>query len=100
MIKRRKPIRKVSLRQAKLNGQWQKVKREFLKEHPVCGLIHLGLDCCTQKATHVHHRRGRGKFLLDEAFLLPVCSICHDFIHRNPKWATEHGYMVSRLSRA
>jgi len=95
MIKRRKPIRKVSARQAKLNREWQKLKRELLDKYLCC-------ECfgCLKKPTQVHHKRGRGRFLLDKRFLMAVCAPCHDKIHRCPKWATEHGYMISRLAKA
>jgi hypothetical protein len=52
-----------------------------------------------QATTDVHHKKGRGKYLLDESTWLPVCREHHDKIHANPAWAFEQGYLERRLTK-
>lgn len=68
----------------------------YLKIHPVC---HVNLHpYCTITATDVHHRRGRGKYYLDQTFWLPVCRGCHTFVELNPKEAIDNGWSLLRLA--
>lgn len=42
----------------------------------------------------VHHSRGRlGSLLMDARFWIPVCRICHNWIHANPAAAREAGLL-------
>jgi 5-methylcytosine-specific restriction endonuclease McrA len=52
---------------------------------------------CQGRAQHMHHvvLRSRGGSN-DLSNLRAVCTACHDHIHANPRWATEHGFMASR----
>jgi hypothetical protein len=60
----------------------------FLREHLFCAL-------CQSLATEVHHKRGRiGQRLLDFEACMPLCFACHRFIHDNPRWARQMGYLV------
>lgn len=54
---------------------------------------------CTYVAQHRHHIKLRSRGGSNEASnLLYVCLRCHDHIHANPAWATEHGFMRSRYA--
>ena len=44
----------------------------------------------------IHHRRGRGKYLLDVSTWMAVSREGHDAIHRDPKTSYEKGYMLPR----
>ncbi len=46
------------------------------------------------RATDIHHRKHRGKFLLDESSWLGVTREAHRFIHDNPRYAYEKGYLI------
>lgn len=89
---KRKRVRAQSTKQAQLSRKWHALRDNYLAENQRC-------LCCGRKATEVHHRRGRGRFLLVREYLMSVCGPCHGTIHREPKWATAKGYMVSRLSK-
>lgn len=93
----RRPVRRVSLRQAERLRLYRKAVRLWKKKHPFCQVC---IDLKSQpirKTDDPHHRRGRGKYLLDEKTWLPVCRQHHEMIHRHPAWATLHCYMESRL---
>jgi hypothetical protein len=59
----------------------------FLREHPRCEL-------CPRKSKDVHHKMGRGKWLLVTSTWMAVCRKCHDKIEANKKWAREMGYIL------
>jgi hypothetical protein len=51
-----------------------------------------------RRATDVHHTRGRlGALLVDKKWWLPVSRAGHNWIHNNPKEATERGFLFSRF---
>jgi hypothetical protein len=89
----RKFLRKATPKQAKLDRQWHFLRDAFLLKNPIC-------QCCKVcEATEVHHKRGRGRFLLATETYMSVCWACHKLIHDNPAWATKKGYMISRLAK-
>jgi len=52
-----------------------------------------------QRATEVHHKKGRiGELLLDQRYWLGVSAEGHRQIEENPDWAKEMGYSLNRLS--
>ncbi len=54
----------------------------------------VGVVCAAEQT---HHRRGRGG--PDPHHLANLISVCdhhHRYIHANPAWAYEHGFMVRR----
>ena len=54
------------------------------------------MGCLTQ-AVDVHHKKGKdGLLLFDVRYFLPVCRDCHTFIHDNPDWAIQNGFMIAR----
>lgn len=117
MIKRRKPIRRVSLKRGKVNRQYMKLREEYLKEHPLCEwylsyhgvkpdeivngcwYTNLGFDMKylpIPTATEIHHRKGRGRYLLDTSTWLAVSQAGHRYIHDHPKESYERGWMLPR----
>jgi hypothetical protein len=84
-------MRRESVKLARLRRLYAKMRADYLIEHPWCAV-----GGC--EATEIHHRRGRGAYLLAVETWLPVCHTHHVQITENPKWAKERGYSLSRLS--
>lgn len=59
----------------------------------------LCVRCGASRSLHRHHRRGRR---VHDAHthcacnLILLCSVCHAWVHANPRRATEFGYILSR----
>lgn len=88
--KQRRKLRPRSAHYAKLMAIYRKRRNIFLREHPQCAVD------TTKRSVDVHHVRGRGRYLLDEATWLPVSRKMHTKIHSEPAWAYEHGYLERR----
>ncbi|KQS34004.1 hypothetical protein ASG33_08210 [Dyadobacter sp. Leaf189] len=73
-----KPIKKVSDKQAARLKVYYSLTPVFLGENKFC---QAKLPGCTGKSTDVHHRRGRGFYLLEIATWMAVCRKCHKVIH-------------------
>lgn len=59
-----------------------------------CEITHSG---CTGKGTEVHHRLMRSQGGGHEAENLALCcEPCHSFIHANPEWSYERGWLLHR----
>lgn len=101
-LKRKTPLRKRSPRKAKERADYARVSSEYLKDHPNCEIgpvIKLaGLSVnCWGKSTHVHHMKGRGRYLCDTDYFLASCSgECHpQWIHKtHVKEARELGLLL------
>jgi hypothetical protein len=93
---RTQEIKKVSTRQQRLNAAYSAQRKVYLKYHPYC---EAKLSVCTHKATTVHHRKGRGMYLLDESTWLPCCLECHTHIENSPVEAKALGLSESRLNK-
>lgn len=117
MIKRRKPIRRVSLKRGKVNRQYMKLREEYLSEHPYCqwwlskhgiteevakkcngNVVSMteGYAAYVPRATEIHHMKGRGRYLLDTVTWLAVSQSGHRYIHDHPKESYERGWMLNR----
>ena len=69
-VERTRPVNRVQSEYAEARQQW-------LSENSTCA-------CCPSPAADVHHSRGRlGDLLMDERYWVPVCRVCHDWIHSN-----------------
>ena len=86
----RKAIRRRSKKMTKLMAQYRKQRAAYLRLAPWCGVCH------TAKATDVHHKRGRGPYLLMSLTWIGVCRICHNYIHAHPSWAYAEGLLLHR----
>ena len=88
-----KPLSKKSSKQAKLDAAYLVLRETFLKNNSFCK---AKLHGCTINATDIHHKAGRGIYMLDSTLFLPVCRICHGQIETNPIMAKELGLSISR----
>ena len=102
-LKQKTPIRKVSVKQDKLNKIYSKLRIEFLSlsENQICPIT-------KQQTTDLHHRKGRKGFaddwarenniplIIDVRFFLAVSREGHDKIENNPDWAYENGFSIRR----
>lgn len=109
---KRTPIRRVSLKRAKLNREYSKLKAEFLKFHPYClyfireygeveSLVtfrggRTSNGWIVPESVDIHHKKGRGKYLLDTTTWMAVSREGHIRIHNDPKHSYDMGYMEPR----
>lgn len=89
----RKAIPKISKKRASNNKIYSLIRNIFLNLFCIC---EAKLPGCTTRATDIHHKRGRGIYLLIIRFFLPVCRSCHDQIGIKSKEAMEKGLSESR----
>lgn len=83
MPPRKKRMRQVSLKRAKLQRAVSKPRQAFLAEHPTCWA------CGEENSEHVHEMASgpdRGKALVDRAAWFAVGRKCHRAIHESSKW--------------
>lgn len=93
-------IKKISKGLRKKVAEYSALRKDFLEQFPFCmAKIWVSLQSvgCTHLATDIHHRKGRGKYLLDVETWLPVCRNCHRWIEEHPKEAKQAGFSKSRL---
>lgn len=88
------PLRSKSSKLEALEKLYSKLRLEYLDKNPSCQAY---LPGCTRIATDIHHKKGRGPFLLDIASWLPVCRKCHTWIELNPEEAKELNLSENRL---
>lgn len=74
---------------------YNQIRPEFLARFPKC---QASLRHCQYFANQVHHKRGRGLYLLDLHTWLAVCPSCHRWIEMNPVLAKEFGLSLDRLT--
>lgn len=90
-----KPIAKFSNTRLQENKQYVVLRKKFLAAHPSCQ-IHT--PACTQRATVVHHSRGRGKkYYLAVYTWFASCESCNNYVEVHDAWARENGFKKSRL---
>jgi hypothetical protein len=87
-------------KQKDLDKKFAKAKREYLKEHPFCETKGK-IEGCTKVSIDVHHMAGKAteELLLDKSLFLGVCRHCHTVIEKNPAFARQNGFSVSRLTK-
>ena len=90
------PIRQVSQRQARLNAEYYPKARAFKIANPVCQCCPLRHITPPHPTEDVHHKRGRGRYLLEESTYAAVCRECHTFIDANRTWAYSVGLLILR----
>src|ERR1700738_260580 len=71
-------------------------KPAWLALHPTCQFLWCGIPCGSKNGATVHHKKGRGKYLNDIRYFLTTCTTHHAYIHKNPKWSYEHGWLIKR----
>ena len=94
-VKKQTKIAKRTSEGAKEDRLYSQLRRKYLEENPFCK---AGLSGCTLKATEIHHRKGRGIWLLIVKFFLSVCHNCHTKITAMPiEEAVKKGFSVRRI---
>jgi hypothetical protein len=88
-------VKKISDKLAKKNVLYTVIRKHFLDKHKNC---EAELENCSFESTEIHHKKGRGEYMLDEATFLAVCRNCHTEIELNPAMAKERGFSESRLT--
>ena len=83
-----------SFKQTVLHDLYMIIRNQFLKHHPFC---RASLPGCSLIATDVHHKSGRGQYLLDDSKFLSTCRKCHGWIEAHPDQAIILGFSESRL---
>jgi hypothetical protein len=94
VVKAVEPFKKVSDKMGKLLRVYNVLAKQFKKNNPICLAT---VECSGSPTTEVHHRKGRGEYLLDESTFLPVCQRCHSWIENHPKLSKEYGLSGDRL---
>ncbi len=85
------PIKKVSTKRKDQNAQYEKLRAEYLKAHPICEV------CGGEAATEVHHKKGRTNDLLCEVqYFLAVDRDCHRHLTEDSAFAIAQGYSINR----
>lgn len=71
------------------------LRKDYLKDHPIC---ECGRNGCKRKSQDIHHKKGRGVYLNVVEYWLAVARVCHTWITENPKEAMVLGLTGSRLN--
>ena len=92
-------MRRVSAKQKARTDKYRLLRKEFLATNRVCeagGIILLfgGPDCCTHKATQIHHSMKRGSRTNLVESWVPVCAACHSYIEDHKSFARQAGLLV------
>lgn len=93
----RAKVKPVSDKRKELNKEYFALVEQFKKDNPECKAKVNGY--CTKYTDDPHHRRGRGKYLLDTSTWLACCRSCHTYIENHPEEAKEKGWSESRLAK-
>lgn len=95
-MKVKKPVRlkPVSDKMAKQRKQYSVLAQKFLYDNPICQVMD-----CQELSVQLHHKRGRGKYLLDVSTYMAVCCEHHKWIEEHPMMAKAYGYSLDRLSK-
>jgi hypothetical protein len=89
-------LNKLTPAQAARNRKYYQLKAKYLDTNTICMARFEG---CTTKATHLHHAKGRGKFLLVVKYFRALCEGCHNEIENQPKLAMSLDLSLSRLTK-
>jgi hypothetical protein len=93
-IEKPKPVPARSVKMQKTMDEYTKKRTAFLALHTIC---QARLQGCTQTATDVHHKAGRGENHNVVSTWLAVCRSCHQWIELNPEESKELGFSENRL---
>jgi hypothetical protein len=89
MKPRQAPIRRVGKKLAARLRIYYPRAKIWLKVYPWCQVIG-----CSARADDVHHKKLRGKYLLDETTWMSICRDHHALIKAMPRWARANGYLL------
>jgi hypothetical protein len=88
-MKRRKPLRRVSAKQAARLKCYRLLRDAYMKLHPICEF-----PLCDERSQDLHHVAGRGLNLLNDDTWLALCRKHHRWIHDHPGQARMAGLHV------
>ena len=83
-----------SPKQKRVEAAYAVLRKSYLDSHNMCE-AHLG--GCGTYATDIHHKSGRGEYMLDQSTYMAVCRNCHQWIELNPTEAKKLGFSNNRL---
>ncbi len=85
-----KHIKRASPKKTAERREYEKLKAEWFPANLKCsGCKPKGREW-VRKATDLHHQRGRlGALLCNARFWLPLCGLCHSWVHNNIAVARE-----------
>ena len=91
-----KRIKQVSSKRQQQNQSYLVMRKIFLDTNPNCVLYK------DKPSTEIHHSAGRrGDMLLDTRYWFALCREAHMYIHANPEWAEDNGFLIKgRNSRS
>jgi hypothetical protein len=96
-VPEKKEIGKVSEKRKDLDKVYAKVRKQYLTVHPFC---EAKIEGCGKVAIEIHHKKGKvGENYTDAKTFLAVCRQCHNSIEKNPAWARQQGFSISRLKK-
>jgi hypothetical protein len=90
----KKSIRPRSAKKIKLDAEYSVLRMAYMYTNSMC---QAHLPNCTNEATDVHHKSGRGINYLDTSTWMAVCRTCHSWIELHPLKAKALGYSTDRL---
>ena len=86
-------IPQVSSKRKKKDQEYLKLRQRYLTENPLCK---VRVSDCMHNATDIHHTyagSNRDAFYLVQSTWIPVCRVCHNYIHSNPAEARTMGWL-------
>lgn len=97
---KRSRINPINAKRRQTNRAYAEVRKRFLLAHQRCQCLKPTGRPCGALATELHHRKGRGRFLLAEEGFMALCHQCHAFIEKHTGWAHRMEYLLNRASPA
>ena len=79
-------------------AKYSALRKSFLTRNRGCQAIKYSGAKCTNLATQVHHRKGRGKYLNVVGTWMAVCPRCHENIEKARAWSKAMGYIINRMA--
>jgi len=87
-----KPKKRINQYSKKMKGLlaiYNPRAKVYKEENPYCEAKIPGI--CQYYTSDIHHKKGRGPYLLLEYTWMPICRMCHTWIDENPTEAREKG---------
>jgi len=91
--KKQKPIKPFSAKRTETNKLYNARAALFIATHKKC---QINSPVCTVHSQHVHHIKGRGEELMNQAYWLAACDHCNLYVEDHHAWAVENGFKISR----
>jgi len=95
---KRSNIKRVSSKRSKEQREYKRLNIAYMTDNPICEVVDQDGVKCSQRATELHHRKGRYQFYLDTKTFMACCKAHHNHIHENGEWSKERGYLINPSS--